>query len=546
MSQIGPSKATPSVNVARKDSKASTTSSRHPSSSSSNLQAAQSGHEVDVEVEPPVKRKRGLSVVSTDIDKSDFGEEEEEEDKMDCDDSGRTGGVGPNGGDSAAQLAAKRPKSDDQPVRRTSSSRAPSPHPSPPASLPSSPLKSPFKSPLPPVTMDLDAVDESQPDEPRSRSPSPCPAPPPKLRQLTLDTTGASWAQAAPESAPKRNPAGEAGVKEKNLGGGKNGFSAAVKNLRQFMHPSQQALAMEVDELEEEENEDEEEEEKGDEGGDDAEENGGDAAVGEESKVVNEDVEVATKDSVANNSDDELLVVEDSFKAATPTPRGAPADDKPFVISDDDEPQRESPLVDTTLEQERLDHLASLDVVAGSSTGIDTRSYRDEIVAAQSATDTTVAFDFAAVAAEWSNPLRSSARSRSKASTSSDPLAGASVEEDIDRAEETLSRVVSKEDFASMQVIGQFNLGFIIARRRTQVGASAKGKEKATEDDDEAQDDLFIIDQHASDEKYNFERLQEDTVIQSQRLLQSASSLALAHSVTDAPSSQSSAAQHAF
>ena len=72
-----------------------------------------------------------------------------------------------------------------------------------------------------------------------------------------------------------------------------------------------------------------------------------------------------------------------------------------------------------------------------------------------------------------------------------------------------------------MQVVGQFNLGFIIARRRTQASASAKGKEKATEDDNEdLQDDLFIIDQHASDEKYNFERLQEDTVIQSQRLLQ--------------------------
>jgi DNA mismatch repair protein PMS2 len=38
-----------------------------------------------------------------------------------------------------------------------------------------------------------------------------------------------------------------------------------------------------------------------------------------------------------------------------------------------------------------------------------------------------------------------------------------------------------------MAAVGQFNLGFIIAR----LGA-----------------DLFIVDQHASDEKANFERLQ--------------------------------------
>lgn len=46
----------------------------------------------------------------------------------------------------------------------------------------------------------------------------------------------------------------------------------------------------------------------------------------------------------------------------------------------------------------------------------------------------------------------------------------------------------------------QFNLGFIIAR---------SGR------------DLFIVDQHATDEKYNFEMLQQNTVLQSQLLIQS-------------------------
>ena len=62
-----------------------------------------------------------------------------------------------------------------------------------------------------------------------------------------------------------------------------------------------------------------------------------------------------------------------------------------------------------------------------------------------------------------------------------------------------LTRVVSKQDFAQMNVVGQFNLGFIIA----QLGAS----------------DLFIIDQHAADEKYRYERLRRLTRTQQQPLL---------------------------
>ena len=75
-------------------------------------------------------------------------------------------------------------------------------------------------------------------------------------------------------------------------------------------------------------------------------------------------------------------------------------------------------------------------------------------------------------------------------------------------AEERLSRTVSKQDFATMRVIGQFNLGFIIAGRQTDLSAESRGID----------DDLFIIDQHASDEKFNFERLQTTTVFEPQRL----------------------------
>ncbi|KAK9086419.1 hypothetical protein Syun_028813 [Stephania yunnanensis] len=61
-----------------------------------------------------------------------------------------------------------------------------------------------------------------------------------------------------------------------------------------------------------------------------------------------------------------------------------------------------------------------------------------------------------------------------------------------------LERFFNKEDFGRVKVIGQFNLGFIIGR---------------------LDQDLFIIDQHAADEKYNFERLSQSTILNQQPLL---------------------------
>ncbi|CAA7038359.1 unnamed protein product [Microthlaspi erraticum] len=62
-----------------------------------------------------------------------------------------------------------------------------------------------------------------------------------------------------------------------------------------------------------------------------------------------------------------------------------------------------------------------------------------------------------------------------------------------------LERLFRKEDFRRMQVLGQFNLGFIIAKLDR---------------------DLFIVDQHAADEKFNFEHLARSTVLNQQPLLQ--------------------------
>nr|AGH55784.1 PMS2 [Brachionus calyciflorus] len=66
-------------------------------------------------------------------------------------------------------------------------------------------------------------------------------------------------------------------------------------------------------------------------------------------------------------------------------------------------------------------------------------------------------------------------------------------------AESELDRCITKEDFLRMRVCGQFNKGFII----TQLDS-----------------DLFIVDQHAADEIYNFETIQKNGKMQKQKLLQ--------------------------
>ncbi|MQM12829.1 hypothetical protein Taro_045743, partial [Colocasia esculenta] len=70
--------------------------------------------------------------------------------------------------------------------------------------------------------------------------------------------------------------------------------------------------------------------------------------------------------------------------------------------------------------------------------------------------------------------------------------------ENLAAATVELEKYFKKQDFGRMKVIGQFNLGFIIGK---------------------LDQDLFIVDQHAADEKYNFERLARLTILNQQPLL---------------------------
>ncbi|XP_050480188.1 mismatch repair endonuclease PMS2 isoform X2 [Bombus huntii] len=65
-------------------------------------------------------------------------------------------------------------------------------------------------------------------------------------------------------------------------------------------------------------------------------------------------------------------------------------------------------------------------------------------------------------------------------------------------AESELKKQLTKDSFFQMEIIGQFNLGFIITRLK---------------------EDLFIIDQHATDEKYRFEKLNNETQLRTQKLI---------------------------
>lgn len=71
---------------------------------------------------------------------------------------------------------------------------------------------------------------------------------------------------------------------------------------------------------------------------------------------------------------------------------------------------------------------------------------------------------------------------------------------DREASEQLLGLSIHKTDFNSMNIIGQFNKGFIIVHKKDT-------------------DDILIVDQHASDEKYNFENLNNETTFKNQPLV---------------------------
>ncbi|THH06569.1 hypothetical protein EW145_g3991 [Phellinidium pouzarii] len=173
-----------------------------------------------------------------------------------------------------------------------------------------------------------------------------------------------------------------------------------------------------------------------------------------------------------------------------------------------------------------------------TSTDTTSASIGTEILrTANESLDVQMTFNIEHVKSVWSSLFHTSKNTVSAENENDKPAvvavsAGISNTDEAS-AERELSRVLDTEDFASMEILGQFNLGFIIVRLRhknklTYQDSAKSGLSPGPSDsiDDGGRksssvaelDDLFIIDQHAADEKYNFETLQQTTKIESQKL----------------------------
>lgn len=170
---------------------------------------------------------------------------------------------------------------------------------------------------------------------------------------------------------------------------------------------------------------------------------------------------------------------------------------------------------DDNIEADDLDTssvLSSVQQTLSTSSGMSQveQAPRPEIIRNSTDSDTTLKFDLERIRTNWcklaaSKSTHESPITRDSVDTLED--AGFSNTDNEAKAAEVLSRIIDKPDFSTMEVVGQFNLGFIISRRR-----------KSDRSSNRVMDDLFIVDQHAADEKYNFETLQQTTNIQSQKL----------------------------
>ncbi|KAI1781960.1 hypothetical protein LXA43DRAFT_1154034 [Ganoderma leucocontextum] len=133
----------------------------------------------------------------------------------------------------------------------------------------------------------------------------------------------------------------------------------------------------------------------------------------------------------------------------------------------------------------------------------------------------TVSVDLSSLTASWkkhrerlANAPRDQEDRERDAKAKFDSTAGVSNTDDGE-AVEALSRVIDKPDFVTN---GQFNLIIVRPLKPCTEGDGASGEEMEM-------DDLFIVDQNAADEKYNFETLQRTTKIESQQMIRQVPSL---------------------
>ncbi|OOQ90155.1 putative DNA mismatch repair protein (Pms1) [Penicillium brasilianum] len=238
-----------------------------------------------------------------------------------------------------------------------------------------------------------------------------------------------------------------------------------------------------------------EEEEEEEEGSEDA------ASEGNEKGLVDEEVEESQEEVYSSEPEDTDYAPEgDRVPPSQETGNDQnPIDEAPAAKTDEDALGEAEKRAQEEAMVQQLIHQAEEKAVLPSEHNTSRANKMNKGAAHRDATVqlvTTIDASVSKLQAQMAN-LRESLRTQNVPSQKEDTDLG-----DEKTAEDRLSLTVSKADFAQMRIIGQFNLGFIIAVRPG-----------------EDHDELFIIDQHASDEKFNFERLQAETVVQNQRLV---------------------------
>jgi len=176
----------------------------------------------------------------------------------------------------------------------------------------------------------------------------------------------------------------------------------------------------------------------------------------------------------------------------SPTPGGASTTEDAVIDLTDNDGCDFSSVADP-------DDVPDVSMTSGSSSS---QVSRPEVVRTEEGEEAVLSYDLVRLADVWGRLEHSATLQALSASSLTSEVtkdAGISNVQDDARATEALSRVIDKSDFDSMEIVGQFNLGFIIGRRRKRTSPSIEQASPGT------LDDLFIIDQHAADEKYNFE-----------------------------------------
>lgn len=368
---------------------------------------------------------------------------------------------------------------------------------------------------------------------------------PTKPVQMVLSTANASWAI---------RPANEDSALKKRKVERKSGATVLRTRLASFAAPGSQAVAsgppgedsVESDENVDELDESELSETDSSKPPEDDERRFGDGSI----NLLNEredssdlDDEVGKENRVLPSTedltgDDMPLFLPDTV--ATRKSAENPSEDADVQIKSDNDGDILMMVEDecSALDEERPDHIRSLDqtsssvnVVLESESSHSGKVVRTEVLkTAMEGADMTVQINIAKVEEVWNalsnkTNIPSPTQDRSSVEEEKEKVeasAGVSNTTDEVDAEQALSRLLDKKDFVTMEILGQFNLGFIIARLREQKHELHHGEQTSSDflpsRKGASLDDLFIVDQHASDEKYNFETLQQTTKIASQRL----------------------------